>query len=175
MASEIWLTTAQKSFLPLPCSPHLLHWERWSCTKMKQDSCRVPHCAWHGLLAPFLSGGTANAPWCSEEAVPAAQPWWSLTSSQASRGEGVGHKDAGSNPCGHKSITRMQSSFCRCSPVPVSCLPYVFPCLVSAEALQKPFSNTATFYYIIFFFFIVSNFQPARDYSSETRQNPLFS
>lgn len=89
------LTNRRAEMLPLlslqpPCAP--------LGKKKLHQKLPLPHRVPSMCLAPFLCGATANLPGCPEEAVPAAQPWWSPMSSQASGAEGRGHEDAGSNP-----------------------------------------------------------------------------
>lgn len=163
-----------KKLLLLPCSPHLLHWERWSCTKMKLDHVESPTmhgmAAWHPSF--LVAQPTPQVPWRSCPCSTAMMVSNVFPGIQGRREQVTRMLVA--TPAGHKKISRMQNSFSRCTPVPVSRLPHVSLCLVSAEALQKRFSNTVS-YVLSRFFCIARNFQPARDYSSKMRQNPLFS
>lgn len=130
--------------------------------KLHQDKsgpCRVPHHAWHGHLAPFLSFGTAN-PWgalknlCLQQS---SDDLWCLPKHPGAKG--AGHMLV-ATLVGQKDIARIENCFYRCALVPVSCFPLLSQCRSSAETFLK---HSAL--HLATFFFIDSNFQPAMDSS----------
>lgn len=146
--------------------------------KLHQDKagpCRVPHRAWHGHLALFLFGGTAN-PWGALKNLCLQQSrdgLWCLPKHPGAKEPG--HKDAGSSPSGPKRhnqnvklLLQMCPGSCELSPTRV---PLSSQCRRSAETFLKH----SDLHLATFIFLIDSNFQSAMDYFSKTKQNQLFS
>lgn len=140
MASEISdKPQSIKAPSPSPCSPHLLHWGRWSFTKMNLDHA-VPtmHSLDAGDSSFLVAQPTPRVPWRSCPCSTAVMVSDVFPGIQEKR-EWVARMLV-ATLVGHKKLTGMQIAH-QDTQVPMSCFPHVSPlfsqCRSSAETFLK--------------------------------------
>lgn len=153
MASEISdKPQSIKAPSPSPCSPHLLHWGRWSCTKMNLDHA-VP--TMHSLddwdPSFLVAQPTSRVPWRSCPCSTAVMVSDVFPGIQGKR-EWVARMLV-ATLVGHKNLTRMQNSSSRHSGS-YELFPSCVPPVQSVQKFCRNLSQTqwAMSCYVVFFF-----------------------